>query len=196
MESTGIIRIEASSGPAHRDVISKVVERSGTDIRRCFHCQSCGGGCPVSQAMAYRPNGVIRLLQLGRVREALQSSDIWYCIGCNTCSVACPQAIDIAAFMDVMRQMALEEGVPPAEPDILAFHREVVGSIHKYGRTHKLEIMMRYKLRQLDMFSDLDLGLKMLAKRKLDLLPSKITDPGIMKRIFETCKVNNRGGGR
>jgi len=98
--------------------------------------------------------------------------------------------------MDVMRQMALEEGVPPAEPDILAFHREVVGSIHKYGRTHKLEIMMRYKLRQLDMFSDLDLGLKMLAKRKLDLLPSKITDPGIMKRIFETCKVNNRGGGR
>ena len=196
MESTDTIRIEASSGPAHRDVISKVVGRAGTDIRRCFHCQSCGGGCPVSQAMAYRPNGVIRLLQLGRVREALQSSDIWYCIGCNTCSMACPQAIDIAAFMDVMRQMALEEGVPPAEPDILAFHREVVGSIHKYGRTHKLEIMMRYKLRQFDMFSDLDLGLKMLTKRKLDLLPSKIADQGIMKRIFEACGVNNHGGGR
>jgi heterodisulfide reductase subunit C len=196
MESTGTIRIEASSGPVHRDVISKVVERSGTDIRRCFHCQSCGGGCPVSQAMAYRPNGVIRLLQLGRVREALQSSDIWFCIGCNTCSMACPQAIDIAAFMDVMRQMALEEGVPPAETDILSFHREVVGSIHKYGRTHKLEIMMRYKLRQLDMFSDLDLGLKMLAKRKLDLLPSKIADLGAMKRIFEACKVDNHGGSR
>ncbi len=196
MESTDTIRIEASSGPAHRDVISKVVERSGTDIRRCFHCQSCGGGCPVSQAMTYRPNGVIRLLQLGRVQEALQSSDIWFCIGCNTCSMACPQAIDIAAFMDVMRQIALEEGVPPAEPDILAFHREVVGSIHKYGRTHKLEIMMRYKLRQLDMFSDLDLGLKMLAKRKLDLLPSKIADQRVMKRIFEVCGGANHGGGR
>lgn len=196
MESTDTIRIEASSGPAHRDVFSKVVERSGTDIRRCFHCQSCGGGCPVSQAMTYRPNGVIRLLQLGRVQEALQSSDIWFCIGCNTCSMACPQAIDIAAFMDVMRQMALEEGVPPAEPDILSFHREVVGSIHKYGRTHKLEIMMRYKLRQFDMFSDLDLGLKMLAKRKLDLLPSKISDQRVIKRIFEACGVDNHGGGR
>jgi heterodisulfide reductase subunit C len=196
MQSNHTIRIEASSGPAHRGVISKVVERSGTDIRRCFHCQSCGGGCPVSQAMAYRPNGVIRLLQLGRVREALQSSDIWYCIGCNTCSMACPQAIDIAAFMDIMRQMALEEGVPPAEPDILSFHREVVGSIHKYGRTHKLEIMMRYKLRQFDMFSDLDLGLKMLARRKLDLLPSKISDQQVMKRIFEACKVDNHGGSR
>jgi len=196
MESTDTIRIEASSGPAYRDVISKVVERSGTDIRRCFHCQSCGGGCPVCQAMTYRPNGVIRLLQLGRVQETLQSSDIWFCIGCNTCSMACPQAIDIAAFMDVMRQMALEEGVPPAEPDILSFHREVVGSIHKYGRTYKLEIMMRYKLRQFDMFSDLDLGLKMLAKRKLDLLPSKISDQRVIKRIFEACGVDNHGGGR
>lgn len=194
MQAQDINRIKASSGPVNRDLISKVVERSGTDIRHCFHCQSCGGGCPVSQAMAYRPNGVIRLLQLGRVREALQSSDIWFCIGCNTCSMACPQAIDIAAFMDVMRQMALEDGVTPAEPDILAFHREVVGSIHKYGRTHKLEIMMRYKLRQFDMFSDLDLGLKMLAKRKLDLLPSKIADPGVMKRIFEASGVDNHGG--
>jgi heterodisulfide reductase subunit C len=146
--------------------------------------------------MTYRPNGVIRLLQLGQVREALQSSDIWYCIGCNTCSMVCPQAIDIAAFMDVMRQMALEEGVPLAEPDILAFHREVVGSIHRYGRTHKLEIMMRYKLGRFDLLSDIDLGLKMLAKRKLDLLPSKISDRRAIKRIFETCGVNGNGGGR
>jgi hypothetical protein len=56
--------------------------------------------------------------------------------------------------------------------------------------------MMRYKLRQFDMFSDLDLGLKMLAKRKLELLPSKISDPGIMKRIFEACGGVNHGGGR
>ena len=196
MPAQDTIRIEASSGPIKHDLISKVVERSGTDIRRCFHCQSCGGGCPVSQAMAYRPNGVIRLLQLGRVREALQSSDIWFCIGCNTCSMACPQAIDIAAFMDVMRQMAIEEGVALAEPDILAFHREVVGSINRYGRTHKLEIMMRYKIGQLDLFSDIDVGLKMLAKRKLDLLPSKISDQRAIKRIFETCGVNGNGGSR
>jgi heterodisulfide reductase subunit C len=110
--------------------------------------------------------------------------------------MACPQAIDIAAFMDVMRQMALPEVIAPAEPDILAFHREVVGSIHKHGRTHKLEIMMLYKLRQFDMLSDLDLGLKMLAKRKMDLLPSKISDQRVMKRIFEACGGSNHGGGR
>ena len=104
--------------------------------------------------------------------------------------------IDIAALMDVMRQMAIEGGVALAEPDILAFHREVVGSINRYGRTHKLEIMMRYKIGQLDLFSDIDLGLKMLAKRKLDLLPSKISDQRAIKRIFETCGVNGNGGSR
>jgi len=89
----------------------------------------------------------------------------------------------------------MQEGVPPAEPDILNFHTEVVNSIRRHGRTHKLVIMLRYKLRQLDMFSDMNLGLKMLAKRKLDLRPSKISDQRIMKRIFETCRVPNNGNG-
>ena len=89
------------NNPQH--IIKEVVDRSGTDINRCLHCQSCGGGCPVSDAMTYRSNGIIRLFQLGFTQEALESSDIWYCIGCNTCSMACPQAIDIASMMDTAR---------------------------------------------------------------------------------------------
>ena len=96
-------------------VIKEVVERSGTDINCCLHCQRCGGGCPVSDAMTYRPNGIIRLFKLGFIREALESSDIWFCIGYNTCSMACPQAIDIASMMDAFREMAIQAGVGIAE---------------------------------------------------------------------------------
>ena len=167
-----------------RQVIKKIVDHSGTNINRCFHCQSCGGGCPVSDAMAYRPNGIIRLLQLGFIREALESSDIWFCMGCNTCSMVCPQAIDIAAMMDAVREMAIQSSASIAEPDILNFHREVVNSIERHGRTHKLEIMMRYKIRSRDFFSDMDLGLKMLAKRKLDLRPSKVKNRRDIDAIF------------
>jgi len=166
------------------DFCKEVVHRSGDNFRLCFHCQSCGGGCPVSQAMTYRPNGVIRLVQLGFRREALECPDIWLCMGCNTCSTACPMAIDIAAVMSALREMAIEEGVRIAEPGILNFHQEVLNSIHRYGRTHKLEIMMRYKLRQHDLFSDIDLGLKMLAKRKLDLQPSKILNTTQIQKLF------------
>jgi heterodisulfide reductase subunit C len=98
--------------------------------------------------------------------------------------MACPQAIDIAAMMDAVREIAIQSGVTIAEPDILNFHKEVINSIERYGRTHKLEIMLRYKIRTLDLFSDMDLGLKMLAKRKLDLRPSTVKDHKEIDAIF------------
>ena len=79
---------------------------------------------------------------------------------------------------------AIEEGVRIAEPGIFNFHQEVLNSIYRYGRTHKLEIMMRYKLRQRDLFSDMDMGLRMLAKRKLDLRPSKIINKTQIRKLF------------
>jgi heterodisulfide reductase subunit C len=175
-----------------RHETAQINDRSGTNINRCWHCLSCATGCPVSQAMTYRPNGTIRLIQLGMVREALESSDIWYCIGCNTCSTACPQAIDIAAMMDTLREMAVEQGVAIAEPEILNFHHEVVNSIRRYGRTHKLEIMLRYKIRQRDLFSDIDLGLKMLAKRKLDLRPIRVNEMASINSLFENNRTKSK----
>ena len=53
----------------------------------------------------------------------------------------------MASVMDALRQTAIAEGVKIAEPHILNFHKEVVNSIRRHGRTHKLEIMMRYKLK-------------------------------------------------
>lgn len=94
-------------------------------------------------------------------------------------------AIDIAAVMDALREIALEEGVKVAQPAILDFHREVLSSIERYGRTHKLEIMMRHKLHSGAWLQDVDVGLKMLAKRKLDLLPSKVSNMKELRKLFD-----------
>lgn len=166
------------------DFSNYVADRCGGSFQRCLQCMSCAGGCPVVHAMTYRPNGVIRLVQYGFVQEVLESPDIWLCVGCNTCSIACPMAIDIPGLMDALREIAIERGVRIDETAILNFHQEVLGTIQRYGRAHKLEIMLRYKLKQRDLFSDMDLGLKMLSKRKLDLMPSKIADPKIVARLF------------
>lgn len=164
--------------------MADVIKRSGVNVGLCWHCDCCAGGCPFAEAMDYSPNGVLRLVQLGCKKKALESSAIWICVGCNTCSVECPQAIDMPAIMDTLRQMAMEEGVDIAEPDILNFHREVLNSVRQYGRTHKLEIMLRYKIKQRKLFSDMDIGLKMLAKRKLDLTPSKVKGIEGIRQFF------------
>jgi heterodisulfide reductase subunit C len=168
-----------------QNFVEEVKSRSGEDINLCWHCQACAGGCPFVRAMDYPPNRVIRLAQLGLRKEALESSGIWICVGCNTCSVQCPNAIDIPAVNDALRQMAMEEGVQIAEPNILAFHQEVLNSIQRYGRTHKFEIMLRYKLRRRDWFTDTAVGLKMFAKRKLELLPSRSKDMQTIKGLFQ-----------
>jgi heterodisulfide reductase subunit C len=162
----------------------EVNEVSGEKVGLCFHCRTCAGGCPFIAAMDYPPHGVLRLVQLGLRREALECSTIWICVACNTCSIQCPMAIDIAAIMDALRAMALREGAKIAEPEILEFHKEVINSMERYGRTHKLEIMLRYKLRMRQWFQDMDIGLKLLAKRKLDLMPSRVKGIEEVRGLF------------
>jgi len=155
-----------------------------TDVSACYQCRTCSSGCPFLSAMDWGPHGIMRLIHLGQRREALASDTIWLCVGCHTCSAACPMAIDIAAVMDALRHMALADGIPPAQPRVLAFHREVLGAIEQYGRTHKLQIMLRFKATHGEWLKDMDVGLKMLAKRKLHLLPSRIAHPKELKFLF------------
>jgi len=165
---------------------SKEIKRlAGTDFHACLQCRSCSSGCPFSDYMDYMPNGVMRLVQLGLKAEALACNTIWICVGCHTCTIQCPMAIDIPGVMDALRERALAEHVDFIEPDILNFHREVLSSIERYGRTHKLEIMMRYKLKKFDLLSDLNVGMRMMAKRKLDLTPSRVERVGDVKKLFQ-----------
>jgi heterodisulfide reductase subunit C len=159
----------------------------GDDYHRCFHCRCCGGGCPFIQAMDHPPNAIIRLLQFGLLEEALASSTIWVCVACNTCAMECPMAIDIADLMDRLRHLALEKGALVAEPDVLKFHQTVLDSISRYGRTHKLEIMMRFKLTTRRWLQDWQVGLKMLAKRKLDLMPSRVRRMDEIKALVNSA---------
>jgi len=132
----------------------EVEAMSHANLSRCWHCLACSGGCPFAEDMEYLPNAVIRMIQFGLKEKVLKSNTIWLCVGCNTCSMECPNSVDMAAIMDALRQMALLEQSDIAEPGILSFHRAVIHSIFRHGRTHKLEIMMKYKFSEKDLFSD------------------------------------------
>ncbi|MCF8107753.1 MAG: 4Fe-4S dicluster domain-containing protein [Desulfohalobiaceae bacterium] len=176
--------------PSGNELSREIRSIAGTDFNRCFQCQSCSGGCPFFQSMDLGPHKIMRLLQLGLCDQALRSTTIWICVGCHTCDNNCPMAVDIPMVMDLLRQKAVERGVRVQNPEILDFHQEILSSIYRYGRTHKLEIMLRYKARRKNWLQDWDLGLRMLAKKKLDLLPSKV------QIIEEVHKAFGRNSGR
>lgn len=167
---------------------SRVKEVSEAGLERCYQCLTCTLSCPVALDMDYPPHQIMRMVQLGLKEQVLSSSSIWLCTTCETCVARCPQEVDILRVMDTLREMALQEKVKGKETVIPIFHDTFLESIRTFGRQHELSMLLLLKLRSRDMFSDLDLGIKMLLKGKLGILPPKRKGVKEMKAIFEKTK--------
>jgi heterodisulfide reductase subunit C len=92
------------------ELLRKVEELSGQDIKACYQCGKCSGGCPFTLEMDLSPREVIEFLLDGRV-EVLSKEVIWFCASCFTCTVRCPNNIDIAAVCEALRQIILRHGL-------------------------------------------------------------------------------------
>ena len=163
------------------DVVAK---ESGESILACYQCQKCSAGCPVAYAMDILPNQVIRMVQFGLRERVLSSHTIWICASCYTCSVRCPNDIDIAKVMDTLRHIALGSGIKPAERDISIFHSVFLDSIKSRGRIHELGLIWQFKAKTRDFMKDVSLGLRMFRKGKIKLFPSKFGGGREIKDIF------------
>lgn len=83
----------------------------GANIKSCFACGVCTGGCPVSEIdQEYDPRRIIRMILLGMKERVLSSDLIWLCSMCYTCSFRCPQDVKFTEVMAVLREMAVREG--------------------------------------------------------------------------------------
>ena len=163
-----------------------------THFINCYQCGKCTAGCPMAAQMDIVPNQLIRLLQLGRVREALEAQSIWQCVSCQTCSTRCPKSVNCAGIMDGLRQVSLEEGrVSPAQRRVMLFQKAFLDNIRRNGRLDELELIAQFKLlgfmhdRRLSLlFQDATLAPKLNKRKKLHLRSKKVRDRAVLGRIF------------
>jgi heterodisulfide reductase subunit C len=160
----------------------------GVPLQRCYHCRKCTAGCPVASHMEYNPNKVIKMIQNGKRDQVLKSSTIWLCLSCETCITRCPNQVDIARMMDVLRQIAIEEGIGAREKNVLKFHEAFLAGIKRGGRINEPVMMVEYKLKSGDLFSDALIGAEMFIKGKLSLMSPRTKDMKSVKDIFEKTK--------
>jgi heterodisulfide reductase subunit C2 len=166
--------------------IDRVSEVSHQNVRRCYYCLRCSAGCPAAPFMEYTPAQILRLVQLGQKDTLLHSSAIWLCIGCETCGTRCPNEIHAGAVIDALRQIALAEQVQPAERSVYKLHVAFLDSIRHWGRLHELSMILQHKLTSGDnLLNNLDMGLVMLLKGKIHLLPKRIKGVGEVQALFE-----------
>ncbi len=171
---------------SQKDLVRKIEAEAGTSINLCYQCGKCTAGCPASFAMDYPPRQIIRLLQLGFVEEALNAESIWICASCETCSSRCPRGVDIASLMDTMRRTALKRG--QKDKRVAAFNKAFLANVKNFGRTYEAGLLLQYNLTTGQLFKDMGLGLPMMQRGKVSVLPEKIKARDEMKKIFERAE--------
>jgi heterodisulfide reductase subunit C len=111
--------------------ISKM--HGGEKLMRCFQCGTCTSDCPIARfSDTYRPRQIIRMTQLGLKDRVLKSDTLWLCASCFTCTDRCPQDVEVANVIRVLRNLAAEQGHIPQ------VFKEECASILESGYAYKI----------------------------------------------------------
>lgn len=117
--------------PRFKYEISKM--HGGEKLMRCYQCGTCTSDCPIARfSDAYRPRQIIRMTQLGLKDRVLNSDCLWLCASCFTCTDRCPQDVEVASVIRVLRNLAAEQGHIPQ------VFKEQCASILESGYAYKI----------------------------------------------------------
>jgi len=178
-----------------RDEFSEIDTGLGKEVKRisrenvylCYQCKICSSGCPTSYLMDFPPHRLVRAMQLGESDLMLNSNSLWYCAQCHTCTARCPFDIDIAKVIRALRLRVIRKRKFTDEKTI---YHPLLGNLFlsqviRFGRIFDLGLVIQFKLKTFQLFSDLILGAKMLWKGKLPLSPTKVKDLDKIKKLYK-----------
>jgi len=165
-----------------------VVQTGGIDVSYCYQCGKCSTGCPVAYEMDLTPYQLMHAIQLGLKDLVYKSKTMWLCASCLTCSVRCPQDVDIAEALDAVKILMQREKKKPQLPGVLKLFKSMTGNMKLFGRMHDLSMAAIYKLTTLNISKeDMSMTLKMLRNGKFKILPP-FKGSLAVRRIFRRIK--------
>jgi heterodisulfide reductase subunit C len=154
--------------PSFKYEISKM--HGGEKLMRCFQCGTCTSDCPVARfSDTYRPRQIIRMAQLGLKNRVLDSDTLWLCAACFTCTDRCPQDVEVASVIRVLRNLAAEHGHIP--------------QVFKDQASCILESGYAYKIPELRLKKREGLGLPPLPKGNPESVCKTLQGVGFLKHI-------------
>jgi heterodisulfide reductase subunit C len=144
----------------------------GEKLMRCFQCGTCTSDCPVARfSDTYRPRQIIRMAQLGLRERVLNSDTLWLCAACFTCTDRCPQDVEVASVIRVLRNLAAEKGYVP--------------QVFKEQASSILESGYAYKIPELRMKKRESLGLPPLPRGNAESIRKSLQGVGFLQFVEE-----------
>jgi CoB--CoM heterodisulfide reductase subunit C len=142
----------------------------GEKLMRCFQCGTCTSDCPIARfSDTYRPRQIIRMTQFGLKDRVLKSDTLWLCASCFTCTDRCPQDVEVASVIRVLRNLAAEQGCIPQ------VFKEQCASILESGYAYKIP-ELRVKKREI-------LGLPPLPKGNPESLRKTLREVHFLRHV-------------
>jgi len=160
------------------------------NLASCLQCARCSSGCTMRQETDVLPHQINRMALLGMRDELLKSKALWMCVSCQTCVARCPMKVDTPALIDRLHAMA--QAAPGDLRRVQVFNNAMLASMRRFGRVWELGMMGIYKLRSLDLFTDLGKLPLMLKKGKFSFRPPVIRGRSAVAQIFRRLRRSQR----
>lgn len=158
-------------------------------LEMCIQCGSCGGSCPSAADMDHTPRMLFAMLRAGMRDEVLHSNTPWICVSCYHCVVRCPQLVHIPDVMYTLKGMAIKAKLykDSTAPN---FSQTFVGMVETFGRSFELGLATRHYLQHypLRLPGMAIMGLGLMTKNRMTLIPKQIKHMDQLKAILEKAK--------
>ena len=171
-ETIQVIKAEELK-PKFKYEISKI--HGAEKLMLCFQCGTCTADCPVARfSDFYRPRRIARMVQLGLKDRILSDKHLWICTTCYTCIDHCPQDVEVANVIRVLRNLSVKH-----TNSMPLVYKELAGNLMKSGFVYLIPESRTRRREQA--------GLPPLPKTKPDEIAKVFQLTGLAK-ILESCE--------
>jgi heterodisulfide reductase subunit C len=162
----------------------------GEKIKECIQCGTCSGSCPTSYKWDYTPRRIFAMVKAGLKEEVLSSKSIWLCSSCYLCTIRCPQEINITDAMYALKRLSIKNNTYPKECTYPVLSKIFVNMINRIGRIDEAKLLTLYYLKTniIRLFKILPLGLKLICKKRITIIPDMIHNKAQLKKIINRAK--------
>ncbi|MFO7929714.1 MAG: 4Fe-4S dicluster domain-containing protein [Candidatus Humimicrobiaceae bacterium] len=154
------------------------------NLNYCVQCGKCTAGCPVADLYQYKPHQIISLIQSGKMEKIVNSDTIWLCLGCDICTSRCPEDISIAAVMNHLR-VSTWQVATKKEKNISKFYWLFLKILQVFGRSYEPGLIFGLNAATGRLFNDAGIGLDILKKRKIKILPELVKGRRKMAKVIK-----------
>ena len=162
----------------------------GERIKHCQQCGTCSSSCPTASSMDYSPREIIAALRAGMLDRVLESNTPWLCSSCYSCTVRCPAGIKFTDIMYELKRLSGKYGYSSHKSTTAQMANAFCHTVDRWGKNAEGELLLRYYLRTNPMkaLEQLGLGLRMLIKGRLPILPHRIRKQKSLRRMINAVK--------